>query len=110
MLNGIKAVVQVRFTNIHIERHNNILIQAVQRELQIPWEIQVLVQDITTYLSTFSNVIIDHIFRQDNTASDWVAKFGLSLHPRVWDVIPHRDIGRIIFKDNLGRALERMTS
>ena len=81
-------------------------------EFQIPWEIQVLFQDITTYLSKFNNVIINHIFRQGNTSADWVAKFGLSLHSSTsaWDLVPRRDLSCILFDDNLGRILERRTS
>jgi len=49
MEHGIKATVQARFINIHIEWNNNILIQVVQGRIQTPWEIQVLVQDIHYY-------------------------------------------------------------
>jgi len=63
MRNGIKVAVQTGFANVHIEGDNNILIQAVLGRVKIPWEIQVLIQDITTYLSRFDLVIINHIFR-----------------------------------------------
>ena len=63
MRNGFKVAIQAGFTNIHIDGDNHILIQAVQRKIQDPWEIQVLVQDITTFLDNFNNVIINHIFR-----------------------------------------------
>jgi len=57
----------------------------------------VLVQDITTYLSRFDHATSNYIFRQGNTTADWLAQFGLSLHfTTVWDVVPHRDFGRII--------------
>lgn len=80
MHNGIKTVVQTGFTNIHIEGDNNILIHAMQGKIQTPWEIQVLVQYITTFFTRFNNVIINHIFRQGNNAVDCLAKFGLLVH------------------------------
>ena len=39
MRNGIKAAVQVGFTNTHIEGDNKTLIQAVQGHIQASWEI-----------------------------------------------------------------------
>lgn len=70
MRNRIKAAIQAGFTDIHIEGDNRILIQAVQRKIQVPWKIQVLVQDITIFLDSFNNIIINHIFRQGNDVAD----------------------------------------
>ena len=60
--------------NFIFESDNKILIQAVQGEIQIPLEIQVLVQNITTYFDRFNNVVINRIFKQGNSVTDWVAK------------------------------------
>ena len=49
--------------NFIFESDNKILIQAVQGEIQIPLEIQVLVQNITTYFDRFNNVVINRIFK-----------------------------------------------
>jgi len=68
--NGLKVAVQVGFTDIHIEGDNRILIQAVKRKIQIPWKTQVLIQDITIFLDRFHKVIVNHIFRQGNSAVD----------------------------------------
>lgn len=70
MRNGIRAALQAGFTDIHIEGDNKILIQAVQGHIQVPWEIQVLIQDIHTYIQHCSKIIITHIFRQGNGAVD----------------------------------------
>jgi len=111
MRNRIKAAVQAGFTDIHIKGNNRILIQAVQRKVQVPWEIQVLVQDITTFLNRFNKVIINHIFRQGHSTTDWLAKFGLSIHStNVWNVVLPRDLRRVLFEDNLGRTLKRRAS
>ena len=75
----------------------------MKRKIQIPWEIQMLVQDITTFLDRFNKIIINHIFRQGNSAADWLAKYGLSIHStNMLNFVPHRDLGRILFEDNLG--------
>ena len=63
MRNGIRAAVQAEFMDIHIEGHNRILIQALKRKIQVPWEIKVLIHHITTFLDRFNNVIINHTFR-----------------------------------------------
>lgn len=108
MRNGIKAALQAGFTDIHIEGDNKILIQAVQGHIQVPWEIQVLIQDIHTFLQHCNTVIVTHIFRQGNRAANWLAKYGVSLlSTMVWNVVPHRDLSLILYEDNLGRPLER---
>jgi len=105
MRSGIKADVQARFTDIHIEGDNNILIQAVQGKIRTPWKIQVLVQDITTFFTQFNNIIINYIFRQGNSAADWLTKFELSVYSTsVLDAVPHMNLCRILVKDNLGEG------
>ena len=65
-----------------------------------------LVYDITTCLDMFNSVVINHIFKQDNSAADWLVKLGLSLHATsVWDVVPYRDLRHILFGDNLEEPL-----
>ena len=98
----------MRFKNIHVEGDNKILIQAIQDLIEAPWQIQTLVQNIKTYLQECNSVIITHIFREGNSAADWVAKRGLSIKSSlVWDEVPHRDLLLILSADNLGRTLER---
>ena len=70
MRDGIKDAIQAGFTDIHIEGDNRTLIQAVRGRIQTPWEIQVLVQDIYTYIQLCNNIRITHIFRQENSAAD----------------------------------------
>ena len=108
MRNGIRAAAQVGFTNIHIEGNNNILIQAVKGIIHTTWKIQVLLQDISSYLHNFTNVIINHVFRDGNCVADWLVNFGLSLHSMiVSDDVPHSGFLRLLYVDNLGRTLEK---
>ena len=105
---GLRAALEAGFSNIHIERDNKILIQAVQGRIQPPWEIQVLVQDILYYLQKCNHVIVHHIFREGNRAADWLAKLGLSLSStKVWNQASHKDLQCILSEDNLGYTLVR---
>ena len=108
MRNGLRAVVQAGFTNIHIEGDNKILIQAVQGCIQPPWEIHVLVQDILFYLQKCNHVIVQHIFREGNRVADWLAKLGLSLSSTlVWNQVSNRDLLCLLQEDILGYTLAR---
>jgi len=70
MRNGIKAAIQACFTNSHIEGDSKILVQAVQGHIQAPWDIQILIKDIYTYIQLCNNVYITHIFREGNYTAD----------------------------------------
>ena len=103
MRDGVLAAAKAGFTNINIKGDNRILIQAIKGQVHVPWEIQVLVQDIHSFLQGFTNFVIHHIFRHGNSTSDWLAKYGLSIHStNMLNFVPHRDLGRILFEDNLG--------
>jgi len=102
MRNGIKAAVHNGFQNIHVEGDNKTLIQALTDQIDVPWPIHTLVQDIKLYLQQCNNIIITHIFREGNFAADWVAKQGLSIQSIVvWNEVPHRDLMLILGADNL---------
>ena len=77
MRNGIKVTIWVGFIHIHIEGDNKILIQVVIGHIQIPWEIQVLVQDINTYFQLCNNIVITNIFREGNGGANWLDRYDL---------------------------------
>ena len=52
------------------------LIKALRGEIQIPWEIQTLVED---YLSSYIQVFVQYIFRKGNQAIDWLANLAFLL-------------------------------
>ena len=87
------------------------MIDAVNGHIQPPWKTQVLMQDILAYTKLCNKVIIHHIFREDNCAADWLAKFDHSLYSTVvWNVVPYRDLLSLLYEDNLGRTIERKTA
>jgi len=83
MRNGIRAVVQVGFKNVHIKGDIKTLIQAVQSYVQVPLEIQVSVHDIHSYYKLCNHVIVNHIFRDDNHTVNCLTKFGIINHSTV---------------------------
>ena len=70
MRNGLRVAIHAGYTNIHLEGDNQILIQAVQRRIQVPWEIQTLVEDILAYFQMCNHVRVNHIFRECIRAVD----------------------------------------
>ena len=66
MRNGLQAAVQAGYANIQIEGDNRVLIQAIQGCIRPQWEIQILVQDILSYIQLCNKIFIHHIFREGN--------------------------------------------
>ena len=92
MRNGLQEAIQARYTDIHIEGDNQILIFLVQGRIQPPWEIHTLVQDILTYVKKCNKILISHIFREGNRGAAWVAKSGHAVQFKiVWYGVPHQD-------------------
>jgi len=108
MCNRLRAAIAAGFPNLHIEADNKVLIQAIQGQIQPPWEIQVLVQDIHYYLQSCNHVLINHIFREANRVADWLAKFSLSLSSIVlWSQVSHNHLLCILIEDIVGHTLAR---
>jgi len=80
MRNGVKPAVQTGFKNVDVESDNKIIIQAVQGLIKVLWEIQMLLHDITSFLKCCNQVTISHIYRQGNSAANWLVKQGFSLY------------------------------
>ena len=77
---------------MHIEGVNKIFIQAVQGHIQASWEIQVLIHDLYSYFQSCNQVIVDHVFKEGNRATNWLAKLELPLHSTIfWNQVSRRD-------------------
>ena len=108
MRNGVCATVQSGYQSIIFEGDNQVFIQAIKREVHIPWEIQMVVEDTKIFLSFYRQVYIQHIFREENRAADWLAKFGLSISSSIlWLSIPCLSFLSILIENNKGRTLRR---
>ena len=101
MRNGLRAAIHAGYTNIHLEGDNQVLIQAVQGRVQVPWEIQTLVEDILAYFQLCNHVSVSHIFGEGNRATNWLEKFYLNLCSTVvWHQVSHRDLYCILREDH----------
>ena len=67
---GLKAAEDAGFKYIQIEGDNQIVIQAVQGAIRIPWRIQMSVLDIRDMLPFFTSAPIFHVFREGNMVAD----------------------------------------
>lgn len=59
-----------------IESDNKIVIQALRGKILVPWQIYNIIEDIRTWQNQDIHLLITHIFRETNMATDWLSKFG----------------------------------
>ncbi|XP_056695091.1 uncharacterized protein [Spinacia oleracea] len=69
---------------LNIKGDNLLVINAVKGVWKIPWKLQNIINDIKLLLQQFHSFHIQHIFREANRATDWIANVGhLIVHPDV---------------------------
>ena len=110
MRDGIQAALATGYHHLIVEGDNNIVIQAIQGQIHIPWQIQTLIRDIHNMLSPSVHCLFHHIYREGNMAADWIAKYGcLVRSTSIFSIsFPYnREFLSILMSDNLGRTLER---
>ena len=110
MRDGIQAALATGCRNLIVEGDNKIVIQAIQGQIHIPWQIQTLIRDIHNLIPPSVHCLFQHTYREGNMAADWVAKFGcISRSPSIlyFSYPSNRDFLSILINDNLGRTLER---
>lgn len=106
--NGVRTAVHAGCRSIVLEYYNQVLIKARRGGVQIPWEIQTLVEDTNIYLNSCNRVYIQHIFKGGNRATEWLARFGLSISSSILRIfVPCVSFLPILIKDNLCRTLEK---
>ena len=62
MRDGIKTTVDLGFKHIIIEGDNKLVIQSVQGEVKIPWQIQTIIDDIRLFTNQQISISFHHIF------------------------------------------------
>ena len=110
MRDGISTALQAGFRRLEVEGDNRIVIEAVQRKIQAPWQIAPILEDIWNMVAGCEDVLFRHIYREGNMAADWMAKYGCTL--RCHSLIsltspPCRQFLLLLVDDNLGRYLAR---
>ncbi|XP_057248962.1 uncharacterized protein LOC130590506 [Beta vulgaris subsp. vulgaris] len=100
---GIRGALCLGANNISIEGDNLSVIQAIKRVWKIPWSINALINDASADLLKFDNYNIQHVFREANSAADWMAHHGHSTtNLCYWFESPDIAFSKIIHKDALG--------
>jgi len=76
---GLQAALKFEFSSLEIEDDNSVVIDAVKKEIEAPWIIKNVRQDIWTLIQQAQHVQVIHIYREANMVADWLSKFGYSI-------------------------------
>ncbi|XP_021857090.1 uncharacterized protein [Spinacia oleracea] len=105
---GIKSALTPGCKKLIIEGDNLMVINAINRVRQIPWEIRGLIEDSTADLSNIDECVINHCYREANQAADlMVAKGSLCISLSLWFSSFDPPLSLIICKDALGYPFQR---
>jgi len=70
MRDGIRIALQAGFRQMEVEGDNRIVLQAVQKQIPVPWQIAPIIEDIWNMLSSCEIISFKHIYREGNMAAD----------------------------------------
>jgi len=107
---GISTALQAGHCRIEVEGENQIVIQAVQKQIHPPWQIQPIIEDIWNMIPRCEQISFSHIYREGNMAADWMAKYGCLLKTHslsIFTYSPSREFIHILVDDNLRKTLAR---
>jgi len=76
---GLQAALKFGFPSLEIEGDNSVVIGAIKKEIEVPWQIKNVIQDIQILFQQAEHVQVTHIYREANMATDWLSKFGHSI-------------------------------
>jgi len=79
MRDGIRAALQAEFRRIEVEGNNQIVIKSMQKQINTPWQIAFILEDIWNMISDCESISFTHIYREGNMTVDWMTKYGCSL-------------------------------
>ena len=87
------------------------VIGALQREIEVAWQIKTVIKDLQSMLQQIEHSQATHIYRETNMAPDWLSKFGRSISD-TWSATQCNNIDfvTIIQDDRIGRTLVRRGS
>jgi len=108
---GLQVALQFGLPRLEIEGDNSMVIGALQKKSEVPWQIKNITQDIHTLIQQMKNVQLSHIYREANMAADWLSKFGHSIAD-TWSTTEwvSSDFRAILHDDRNGRALVRSSA
>ena len=70
MRDEIRAALQDGFRRIEVEGDNLVVLKAVQKQIQAPWQITPIIEDIWNMIASFETISFRHIYREGNMATD----------------------------------------
>ena len=68
MRDGISAALNAGFRKILVEGDNQIVINAIQKQMHTPWQIAPLLEDIRNMITRCESISFTHIYREGNMA------------------------------------------
>jgi len=105
---GLQAAFLSGFRCLEIEGDNKLIIQAIQGQVSVPWELCTIVKDIQTTIDQCNQVLSRHIYREANMAADWLSKLGHSVPVNsMFTECAAMEFRTIIHEDWAGRTLVR---
>ena len=108
---GIQAAFLSGYRSMEIEGDNKIIIQAIQGQISVPWQLRTIVKEIQHTIEQCAYVLIRHIYREANMAADWLSKIGHSIPVNLlMSECEATEFRTIIQEDWAGRTLVRRGS
>ena len=80
---GASVAIQAGYRRLLIEGDNTTVIQALAGDIQVPWKIATITEDVQLWVKRDTLFQVQHIFREANMVVDWLSKFGDILHMSV---------------------------
>lgn len=108
--NGVRMTVQLDIKNIIIEGDIKIIIDTFRGISSVPWQVQLLIQDVREYLKQFHEVQIQHVYREANRAADFLSRLGHTDNILLCNANDYNDLQCILYGDIFGRSLVRRGS
>jgi len=76
---GLETALNAGFCRLIVEGDNSLVIAAFNRELEVPWRLKTVMQDIQILAQRAQFIQVTHIYREANMAADWLSKLGHSI-------------------------------
>ena len=68
----LSSAIQAGFNRLIVEGDNKIVIQALEWNIHMPWQIHNIIKDIRTWRELGIQIITNHTFKEINMAADWL--------------------------------------
>jgi len=102
LLWGLKVVISLGISHLHIQGDSKIILDAITGLSTCGWKLSDIISDIQTILHGIPNVSFSHTYREGNSVADGLANFGQEFQIwRVWRQISSipGHIGMLIHKE-----------